>query len=252
MRGVLLAVLTFALSSGVAAGVDMRIEHENTAASCPGLSETFDVGRALRNSTLYEQVYVWMRERDVEDWNYSTAVRMNGSTAMECATVTYSSYIDSPTFVAQMLRNLRMEMHFPIAVRKEVCVAGQTVVETANVTVPLLHGLTMTSRYDVSAESVHTLVDAHYDVPWYADFLVSDIEQHVEHSFKRKAESVAHSLCAPRPPAKLGEPAQKFKLHAFRRAAGKHPLHTLPLPKQEFKLHVHPLQMPLQRATAPR
>ena len=196
MRGVLLAVLTFAVSGGVAAGVDMRMEQENAVASCPGLSDAFDVGRALANSTLYEQVYVWMHERDVEDWNYSRAVRVNGSTAVECATVTYSSYIDSPTFVGQMLRNLHMEMHFPIAVRKEVCVGGQTVVETANVTVPLLHGLTMTARYEVSAESVHSLVDAHYDVPWYADFLVSDIERHVEHSFKRKAESVAHSLHA--------------------------------------------------------
>ena len=184
MRGVLLAVLTFALSSGVAAGVDMRIEHENTAASCPGLSETFDVGRALRNSTLYEQVYMWMRERDVEDWNYSTAVRMNGSTAMECATVTYDTFIDSPTFFAQFLRNFKMSMHFPIGVRKEVCVEGASVVETATVSVPVIHELSMTSRYEVGADEVHSTLEAEYHVPWYIDFLMYDIEQHLRQNFQ--------------------------------------------------------------------
>ena len=186
MRGVLLVLLTCAL----AGASETQLEQENLAAACGGQKDTFDVGLALRNSTLYEQVYVWMHEKNVENWNYSRAVRVNGSTEIECAVVTYDTYVESPTFFAQMLRNLRMEMHFPIAVRKEVCVAGQTVVETANVTVPLLHGLTMTSWVDVSAESVHSLVDAHYDVPWYADFLVSDIEQHVQHSFKRKADAV--------------------------------------------------------------
>ena len=232
MRGVLLAVLTFALSSGVAAGVDMRIEHENTAASCPGLSETFDVGRALRNSTLYEQVYVWMHEKDVENWKYSTAVLVNGSRETECATVTYDTFIESPTFFAQMLRNFHMSLRFPIGVRKEVCADGPSVVETATVTMPLIHELSITSRYEVQAERVHSWLDAEYHVPWYIDFLMYDIEQHLRKNFKEKLDSVAQSLCAGRGAEKMAllcAPKQKFALHAFRREATR-PLHALTSP----------------------
>ncbi len=107
--------------------------------ACPGLQDAFDIGLALRNSTLYEQVYVWMHEKDVLNWNYSTRVVVNGSRQTEYATVSYDTYIESPTFFAQMMRNLLMSMHFAIGVRKEVCVDGQTVVETATVSLsPIL------------------------------------------------------------------------------------------------------------------
>ena len=206
MRLLLVTLLACALGCGAAGAMQTVIEQNNSAAACGGLRDAFDVGLALRNSTLYEQVYVWMHEREVENWNYSRAVRVNGSTEIECAVVTYDTYIESPTFFAKMMRNLLMSMHFAIAVRKEVCVDGQTVVETATVTVPLIHELTMTSRYEVEADRVNSSLTAHYDVPWYIDFLVYDIEQHLRQNFKLKLDSVAQSLCEARPPARLSEP----------------------------------------------
>jgi hypothetical protein len=227
MRGVVLVLLTCALRLGAAAAMDSRMEQENLAAACGGQKDTFDIGLALRNSTLYEQVYVWMHEKDVLNWNYSTRVVVNGSRETECATVTYDTYIESPTFFAQMMRNFMMSMNFAIGVRKEVCVDGQTVVETAAVTVPLIHELSMTSRYEVAADRVNSSLAAHYDVPWYIDFLLYDIEQHLQLNFKLKLDSVAQSLCAQRGAqvyAMLRSPAEKFSMSEMRREAALRPL----------------------------
>jgi hypothetical protein len=198
------------------------MEQNNSAAACGTPFDAFDIGRALRNSTMYEQVYVWMHEKNVENWNYSRAVKVNGSTETECATVTYDTFIDSPTFFAQMLRNFKMSMRFPIGVRKEVCVEGASVVETATVSVPVIHELSMTSRYEVGADEVHSSLEAEYHVPWYIDFLMYDIEKHLRENFALKLDSVAQSLCAPRGAqhyALLRSPAEKFSGNSFPRSS---------------------------------
>jgi hypothetical protein len=227
MRGVVLALLMCALGGGVARAMETRLEQNNSAAACAGIHDAFDIRLALRNSTLYEQVYVWMHERDVENWNYSRAVRVNGSAATECATVTYDTFVESPTFFAEMLRSLHMSMRFPIGVRKEVCVEGDSIAETATVTVPLIHELSMTSRYEVEAEAVHSWLDAQYHVPWYIDFFVYDIEQHLRRNFENKLDSVAQSLCTPRGEerhALLRSPAEKYSMAEIRREAALRPL----------------------------
>jgi hypothetical protein len=231
MRGVLLVLLTCAL--GAARATETQLAQENLAAACGGQKDAFDIGLALRNSTLYEQVYVWMHEKDVQNWNYSTRVVVNGSRQTECATVSYDTYIESPTFFAQLMRNLLMSMHFAIGVRKEVCVDGGMIVETATVTVPLIHELSMTSRYEVAADSVNSSLAAHYDVPWYIDFLMYDIEQHLQRNFKLKLDSVAQSLCAQRGAEKyamLRSPAERFTMSEMRREAALRPLHRLKSP----------------------
>ena len=231
MRGVLVVLVT-CLAMCAARARATQVEQNNSAAGCARPRETFDVGLALRNSTLYEQVYVWMHEKDVENWKYSRAVRVNGSRETECATVTYDTFIESPTFFAQMLRNFHMSLRFPIGVRKEVCADGPSVVETATVTMPLIHELSITSRYEVQAERVHSRLEAEYHVPWYIDFLMYDIEQHLRKNFKEKLDSVAQSLCAGRGAeemAVLRAPKQKFALHAVRREATR-PVHALTSP----------------------
>jgi len=227
MRGVLIAMLTCALALRAGA-METRLEQNNSASSCGGPFDAFDVSLALRNSTLYEQVYEWMHEKDVEHWNYSTAMKANGSREVPCATVAYESSIASPTFFAQMLRNLQMSMDFPVGVRKEVCVDGQTVVETATVSVPLMHELTMTSRFEVDKDEVRSTLDAEYSVPWYVDFLVHDIDQHLRRNFKEKLDAVAQSLCAPHGAVRhalLRSPAEKYSMREIRREAALRPLH---------------------------
>jgi hypothetical protein len=172
-------------------------------------------------------VYVWMHEKNVENWNYSRAVKVNGSKETECATVTYDTFIDPPTFFAQMLWNFKMSMRFPIGVRKEVCVEGASVVETATVSVPVINEMSITSRYEVDADEVRSSLEVEYHVPWYIDFLMYDIEQHLRQNFKIKLDSVAQSLCAPlaqQQQALLRSPAEKFTMSEMRREAALRPL----------------------------
>jgi hypothetical protein len=126
-----------------------------------------------------------------------------------------------------MLRSLHMSMRFPIGVRKEVCVEGDSIAETATVTVPLIHELSMTARYEVERDRVHSSLDAQYSVPWYIDFIVYDIEKHLQANVQLKLDSVAQSLCAPAGAenfALLRSPAEKYSMAEIRREAALRPL----------------------------
>ncbi len=67
MRGVILVLLACALSCGASNATETRMEQNNSVTACGELRDAFDIGLALRNSTLYEQVYVWMHEKNVEN-----------------------------------------------------------------------------------------------------------------------------------------------------------------------------------------
>jgi hypothetical protein len=91
----------------------------------------------------------------------------------------------------------------------------------------------MTSRYEVVADDVRSSLDAQYHVPWYVDFLVYDIEQHLKKNFKEKLDSVALSMCAARGAerhALLRSPAEKYSMSEMRQEAVLRPLHRLKSP----------------------
>jgi hypothetical protein len=216
MRGLILAALLACV-----AGTDLHFEQENALdASCGG--GEFDVGRALDNATLYQQVYVWMHKKDVEGWNYSRGVRLNGTAGAECALVSYTTYVEAPSFFARLLYGLRMSVRFPIEVRKEVCVEGQSVVEAATIHAPLVNELRMHGRYEVRGTEVKSTIEAGYSVPWYVEFLVSDLGEHLRANFKEKVDALARSLCTRRASAAgLVSPAQRFMLQELRVQSGK-------------------------------
>jgi hypothetical protein len=190
MRGPLVFLV---LAISAASAFELHFEQHNARyATCKG--GDFDTDLALRNDTLYQQVYKWMHEQDVQDWTYET--KANDTEPSSCALVSYKTLVASPTFFARLLRNFHMSVQFPIAVQKQVCLDGSTVVETSTVSAPLIHDLTMTVRYDVQPAHVDAVVDAHYSLPWYIDFLVDDVAQHLRANFKEKIDAVAETLCS--------------------------------------------------------
>ena len=194
MRGPLVSLILVLAISAVSA-FELHFEQHNARyATCKG--GDFDTDLALRNDTLYQQVYQWMHQQDVQDWTYATETKTNDTEPRTCALVSYKTLVASPTFFARLLRNFHMAVQFPIAVQKQVCLDGSAVVETATVSAPLIHDLTMTVRYDVQAAHVDAVVDAHYSLPWYIDFLVDDVAQHLRANFKEKIDAVAESLCS--------------------------------------------------------
>ena len=200
MRSVL-APLILALALGAVAAVEVHVEREvSRESTCrEGSAGHFDAGLAVNNATLYQQVYTWMHEKDVSDWNYSTEASVRGNEQGLCARVSYKTFVASPTFFARLLRNFHMAVQFPISVEKHVCLYRHTAVETATIVAPLIHELTLTARYDVEPDRITTVLDAHYALPWYVDFLVVDVSEHLRDNFREKVDAVAKSLCSRTP-----------------------------------------------------
>jgi hypothetical protein len=198
MRGELLGALTLILSVTLSGAVDLHIYSNIEQQNLPGCPGPFDADLALDNATLYAQVYSWMNQQDVVDWTYATEEPLNG-TGAPCVLVSYKTFVQSPTFFARLMSNLHMLVQFPIDVRKSVCVVDGAVVEAASITVPLIHELTMKTRYEIQDDQINSTIDAHYDVPWYIDFLVLDVADHLRANFKQKLDAVAHSLCSHTP-----------------------------------------------------
>ena len=229
MRGwpclILALALALALNPTPAAAVDLHLEQHNRR-ECSG---QFDAALALDNATLYAQVYSWMNQRDVSDWTYSTLLPLN-DTDTRCAVVSYKTSVRSPTFFARLLSNFNMLMEFPIEVHKTVCVVDEAVVEDATITVPLIHEFTMAARYEPQDGQINSTIDAHYTLPWYIDFLVSDVSDHLRANFKQKVDAVAHTLCSHTPSvASLNSPDHAY-LRGGHGKTGKGD-HGLPPPK---------------------
>lgn len=195
MRGTLVSLI-FILAITTVSAFEVHYEQKNSRQeTCKGAGD-FDADLALQNYTLYNQVYKWMHQQDVHDWSYSTHNKSNGTEQIPCALVSYKTLVASPTFFARLLRNFHMSVQFPIAVQKQVCLDGSTLIETATVSAPLIHDLTMTVRYDVHPTHTDSVLDAHYTLPWYIDFLVDDVSEHLRANFKEKLDAVAESLCS--------------------------------------------------------
>ena len=216
MRGLILAALLACAAAG-----ELHFAQENAReGSCEG--GDFEVGLALENATLYGQVYEWMHGKDVAGWNYSRGVRLNGTADAGCALVSYTTFVESPTFFARLLRSFRMEVRFPIEVRKEVCVAGQAVVEAGTIRAPLVQELSMRGRYEVRGGEVRSAIEARYGLPWYVEFLVFDLDEHLRANFKEKVDALARSLYSRRTSAVgLGVPAQRYMLRELRVQSGR-------------------------------
>jgi hypothetical protein len=210
------SVLALLLAVSLADATQLHLEQLNHR-ECGG---HFTADLALDNATLYSQVYAWMNQREVSDWTYAMLVPVNG-TDTRCAAVAYKTFVQSPTFFARLLSNFHMLLQFPIEVHKTVCVVGGAVVEDAVVSVPLIHQLTMAARYEPQENQINSTLDAEYALPWYIDFLVADVSEHLRSNFKHKIDTVAHALCAqPHALPTLSSPD-----HAFLRGYGAHAGH---------------------------
>ena len=199
MRGLLVYVFLTLLLGAAAVEIHMQGEFSHESVCHAASAGPFEADLAVHNATLYQQVYAWMHQRDVRDWEYSSQPSVNGTEPGVCALVAYKTYVASPSFFARMLQNFHLSIQFPISVHKQICLYGYTVLETATILAPLVHEMTLTARYEVEPDRITTVLDAHYSLPWYLDFLIPDLSQHISDNFKEKVDAVVQSLCSHTP-----------------------------------------------------
>jgi hypothetical protein len=212
MRGALIPlILTLALRAAASTEVHYEYNIAHDTACHDGLAGPFDVDRVLQNATLYQQVYRWMHDKDVLDWTFSADANVTDEPG-RCTRVSYKAFVESPSFFARFMHNFHMDMQFPVSVDKQICLHGNAIVETATIIAPLIHELTLTAKYDVTEQHVSTILDAHYTVPWYLEFLVANVSEHLRTNFKEKVDAVVQSLCSPAPvgPLRLPTPQNPY------------------------------------------
>ena len=80
----------------------------------------------------------------------------------------------------------------------------------------------MRGRYEVRGGEVRSAIEARYGLPWYVEFLVFDLDEHLRANFKEKVDALARSLCSRRTSAVgLGVPAQRYMLRELRVQSGR-------------------------------
>jgi hypothetical protein len=187
----------------------------------------FDVGRALLNETLHEQVYYWANNHDVRDWQWekTTAspellVRWDVSAAeaqnLECVGIRYAAGIRIPEPFESVLVMWHMAVEIPLRVEKVVCRGNHVMYEDAVIHEPVLDQIQMSTKhvlvtdFDMESQAKTTL-----SLPWYAAMLEGQVKAAMDRSVSEKFDAVVRSLCEPRRHELLGLRSKRRNLSSW-------------------------------------
>ena len=196
--------------------------------TCDG---TVSLGASMDNDVLYNQVYNWMHQKKISNWTHKRveataslrahfAVPENAT--LSCAEVSYLADMQLPDAFQSLLQHLGIASSVPITVRKTVCNTGTSIVEQAEVEVPVVNRVYIDAVHDVSEDCpacdslVSSSTDVRLDVPWYARMLTRMITKHIGTSVGEKNRAVTASLCTAR-----GRPGTAAKQHELPHAASR-------------------------------
>lgn len=118
----------------------------------------------------------------------------------KCATIGYDVEVLMPGVFREFLRSLRIEVCRPVHVEKQVCVQGdRSVVQTTSVSDYVLSGVRVrTHNTFPDANTMHSVIDLHVNIPWYAVVLRSKILDHLKQTLVHGDKELAASLCGAR------------------------------------------------------
>jgi hypothetical protein len=170
----------------------------------------FDVGRALLNETLHEQVYYWANRHEVREWQWQTttaspelvarlALSPSEAAGLECVGIRYAAAIRIPEPFESLLVMWHMSVEIPLRVEKVVCRGNRVLYEDAVIEEPVLNRIQMSTKhvlvsdYELESSATTTL-----ELPWYASVLESQVSAALDKSVGEKFDAVVMSLCEPR------------------------------------------------------
>ena len=178
--------------------------------TCDG---TVSLADSMDNDVLYNQVYNWMHQKKIANWTHKRveataslrahfAVPENAT--LSCAEVSYVADLQLPDAFQSFLQHMGISSSVPITVRKTVCNTGASMLEQAEVDVPVVNRVYIDAVHDVSESCaacdslLSSSTDVRFDVPWYARMLTRMITKHVGTSVSEKNHAVTASLCTAR------------------------------------------------------
>jgi hypothetical protein len=115
----------------------------------------------------------------------------------KCATIGYDVTFSIPSVFQEFLKVLRIDAGRPVHVEKQVCVqGGRSVVQTTSVSDYVLSDVRVRAHNTFpDAKTMHSVIDLHVNIPWYAVVLRSKILYHLKEALVRGDKEFAASLC---------------------------------------------------------
>jgi len=172
-------------------------------------ARAFDVGRAISNETLHEQVYYWANNHEVRGWQWEkttasaeSLVRWGLSEAdgagLECAGIRYAAGIRIPEPFESLLVLWHMSVEIPLRVEKVVCRGQGVLYEDATIREPVLDQIRMTTKHELLTDfDMESTCKTTLFLPWYAQLLEAQVVSAMDHSVGEKFDAVVRSLCEP-------------------------------------------------------
>jgi hypothetical protein len=186
----------------------------------------FDVGRALLNETLHEQVFYWANDHEVREWQWekTTAspealVRWDLSAAegagLECVAIRYAAGIRLPEPFESLLVVWHMAVEIPLRVEKVVCRGNRVLYEDAMIREPVLDQIRMVTKHKLVTDfDLESSAKTTLSLPWYAQVLEGQVSAALDRSVGEKFDAVVRSLCEP---VKAGLTAGSTRMRTKRR-----------------------------------
>jgi hypothetical protein len=172
-------------------------------------ARAFDVGRAISNETLHEQVYYWANNHEVRGWQWEkttasaeSLVRWGLSEAdgagLECAGIRYAAGIRIPEPFESLLVLWHMSVEIPLRVEKVVCRGKGVLYEDATIREPVLDEIRMTTKHELMTDfDMESTCKTTLFLPWYAQLLEAQVVSAMDRSVGEKFDAVVRSLCEP-------------------------------------------------------
>ena len=156
--------------------------HRSVPVACAG---RFDIG----SSAMYNLAFKWTKQSKLSDWSYSEV----GS---GCALVGYRTQIR----LHRVFESLMPSRVLGLKIQKNVCVRGDTLQETVDLSdVLLIDRMQISVRAELDRATESLLLHAHSDleVPWFLKVFESTILGQVEDSLREYQDLLAQAVCVP-------------------------------------------------------
>ena len=189
--------------------------------ACRGAYSTDSVTTA---ESMQAQVHASQDFRTIRHWRHEASAAspdmlllLDPRRSAKCATISYDVEIPMPRVFRELMGALHIEGHRPVHVEKQVCVqGGRSVVQTTSVSDYVLSGVRVRTHTTFpDANTMQSVVDLRFNVPWYAVVLRSKILDHLKQTLERGVSELAVSLCgATRTGCRQEMPAAQPMLYA--------------------------------------
>jgi hypothetical protein len=182
MPRLLARTLACALALQLLAGASALDMNRSVPVACKGRFE-------LGSSAMYNLAFQWTKQSKLQQWTYTELGR-------GCVLVGYRTQIR----LNRIFENIMPSRVLNVRIDKNVCVRGDTLEETVDLSdVLLIDKMSIKVRAEIDQATESLLMHAYSDieVPWFLQVFEGTILSQIEHSLREYQDLLAKAVCLP-------------------------------------------------------